>query len=47
MIEMEKLQMKGEVPEEELRAIEEDVTGRVCTTHSSKNCIKLSESLLS
>ncbi|EMD39319.1 hypothetical protein CERSUDRAFT_152451 [Gelatoporia subvermispora B] len=29
MQEMEKLQLKGEVPEEELRALEEDVTGRI------------------
>lgn len=29
MIEMEKLQARGEVPEEELKALEEDVTGRV------------------
>lgn len=29
MIEMEKLQLRGEVAEEELRAIEEDVTGKV------------------
>lgn len=28
--EMEKLQARGEVPEEELRALEEDVTGKVC-----------------
>lgn len=29
MQEMEKLQARGEVPEEELKALEEDVTGRV------------------
>ncbi|OCH85934.1 DnaJ-domain-containing protein [Obba rivulosa] len=29
MQEMEKLQLKGEVPEEELRALEEDVTGKI------------------
>ena len=28
--EMEKLQAKGEIGEEELRALEEDVTGKVC-----------------
>lgn len=27
---MERLQLKGEVAEEELRALEEDVTGKVC-----------------
>lgn len=27
--EMEKLQAQGEIPEEELKALEEDVTGRV------------------
>lgn len=30
--EMEKMQEKGEVAEEELRALEEDVTGRVSPT---------------
>jgi len=29
MVEMEKLQARGEVPEEELKALEEDVTGRI------------------
>jgi hypothetical protein len=29
MLEMEKLQARGEVPEEELKALEEDVTGKV------------------
>lgn len=29
MQEMEKLQAKGEIPEDELRALEEDVTGKV------------------
>lgn len=29
MQEMERLQARGEVPEEELKALEEDVTGRV------------------
>ena len=28
--EMEKLQARGELGEEELRALEEDVTGKVC-----------------
>lgn len=31
MQEMEKLQAKGEIPEDELRALEEDVTGKVLT----------------
>jgi len=31
MQEMERLQARGEIPEEELKALEEDVTGRVCT----------------
>ena len=29
MQEMERLQARGEVPEEELKALEEDVTGKV------------------
>ncbi|KAL4244398.1 Peroxisomal Protein Import DnaJ [Abortiporus biennis] len=29
MLEMEKLQMKGEIPEEELRALEQDITGKI------------------
>lgn len=32
MQEMEKLQAKGEIPEDELRALEEDVTGKVLTS---------------
>jgi hypothetical protein len=34
MLEMEKLQAKGEVAEEELRALEMDVTGKVCLVRS-------------
>lgn len=30
MLEMEKLQARGEVPEEELKALEMDMTGKVC-----------------
>ena len=29
---MERLQARGEIPEEELKALEEDVTGRVWTS---------------
>lgn len=29
MQEMERMQARGEIPEEELKALEEDVTGRV------------------
>ncbi len=42
MIEMEKLQLRGEVAEEELRAIEEDVTGKVRHPKDSTYTLPLS-----
>lgn len=33
---MERLQARGEVPEEELKALEEDVTGRVRTSPANQ-----------
>lgn len=39
MQEMEKLQARGEVPEEELKALEEDVTGRVCILYMKNHLL--------
>ena len=38
---MERLQAQGEVPEEELRALEEDVTGRVRNPFAQRPSFKL------
>jgi len=36
MQEMERLQARGEIPEEELKALEEDVTGKVRKSSADK-----------